>query len=101
MKCKTPLSCTASRKHRWRLAEVPKRARPGTFIVNCAIQLIVRLSNWPYEISSGLGGSAANALLEGRDPVDSVLDLGVGWPGPGRHPRDRPMRIAQRTEAGP
>lgn len=62
--------------------DVPKLARPGAFIVNCAIQPMVSLTEWPYEVGAGLGGSAANAMLEGRDPVGSELDLGVGWQDP-------------------
>jgi hypothetical protein len=31
---------------------------------------------------AGLGGSAAHALINGRDPVQSELDLGVGWQDP-------------------
>ncbi|KAF6248663.1 hypothetical protein COO60DRAFT_1466522 [Scenedesmus sp. NREL 46B-D3] len=38
--------------------------------------------DWPFEIGGGLGGSAAHALLHGRNPVQSELDLGVGWQDP-------------------
>ncbi|GAB4815617.1 hypothetical protein N2152v2_008073 [Parachlorella kessleri] len=62
--------------------DVPRLARPGTFIVNCSITPLVSLANWPYQLGGGLGGSGAYALLSGRDPVQSELDLGVGWQDP-------------------
>lgn len=62
--------------------DVPKHAREGAFIVNCAISPMVSLKSWPYEKSAGLGGSGAWALLNGRDGVEAELDLGVGWQDP-------------------
>lgn len=62
--------------------DVPRHARPGSYIVNCAISPFVSLAHWPYELRSGLGGSGAWAMLEGRDSVQSELDLGVGWQDP-------------------
>jgi cytidyltransferase-like protein len=62
--------------------DVPRHARPGGFIVNCAIGPTVSLRAWPYERNAGLGGSGAWALLNGRDGVASELDLGVGWQDP-------------------
>ncbi|MDA7538090.1 adenylyltransferase/cytidyltransferase family protein [Akkermansiaceae bacterium] len=62
--------------------DVPKHAREGGFIVNCAITPGVSLTNWPYEQKAGLGGSGAWALLNGSDPVKAELDLGVGWQDP-------------------
>ena len=62
--------------------DVPKYARPGAFIVNCAISPLVSLRDWSYERRSGLGGSGAWALLNGNDGVRSELDLGVGWQDP-------------------
>lgn len=62
--------------------DVPRFAREGEFIVNCAITPMVSLRDWPYERNSGLGGSGAWALINGRDGVDSELDLGVGWQDP-------------------
>lgn len=62
--------------------DVPRLARPGGYIVNCAISPTVSLRNWPYERNSGIGGSGAWALLNGRDGVDSELNLGVGWQDP-------------------
>ena len=49
---------------------------------NCAISPLVSISSWDYEKRSGLGGSAAWALLNGEDGVDSELNLGVGWQDP-------------------
>jgi hypothetical protein len=62
--------------------DVPRFARPGAYVVNCAISPTVSLRDWPYERNAGLGGSGAWALLNGRDGVGSELDLGVGWQDP-------------------
>ena len=62
--------------------DVPRFAREGEFVVNCAISPLVSLRDWPYEKQAGLGGSGAWALLNGRDGIDSELDLGVGWQDP-------------------
>ena len=62
--------------------DVPRFAREGACIVNCAISPLVSLRHWPYEKRSGLGGSGAWALLNGRSGIDSELDLGVGWQDP-------------------
>jgi len=62
--------------------DVPRHAREGAYVVNCAISPKVSLQDWPYEKKAGLGGSGAWALLNGRDPVRAELDLGVGWQDP-------------------
>lgn len=62
--------------------DVPRHAREGAFVVNCAISPMVSLRAWDYEKRSGLGGSGAWALLNGEDGVDKELDLGVGWQDP-------------------
>ena len=62
--------------------DVPRFSRPGEFVVNCAISPLVSLREWPYQKQAGLGGSGAWALLNGRDGVDSEIDLGVGWQDP-------------------
>jgi hypothetical protein len=62
--------------------DVPRLARAGAYIVNCAISPTVSLRDWPYERNAGLGGSGAWALLNGRDGIGSELDLGVGWQDP-------------------
>lgn len=62
--------------------DVPRHARSGEYLVNCAITPLVSLRHWPYEKYAGLGGSGAWAFLNGRDGVDSELDLGVGWQDP-------------------
>lgn len=62
--------------------DVPRYARDGAYVVNCAISPLVSLREWPYERNAGLGGSGAWALLNGRDGVDAELDLGVGWQDP-------------------
>ncbi len=62
--------------------DVPKYAIDGAYIVNCAISPTVSLANWNYEIGGGLGGSAAYAMLGGKDAFTSELNLGVGWQDP-------------------
>lgn len=62
--------------------DVPRFSRPGEFVVNCAISPLVSLREWPYQKQAGLGGSGAWALLNGRDGVESEIDLGVGWQDP-------------------
>jgi len=62
--------------------DVPKLSREGGYIVNCAITPKVSLNEWPFEIGGGLGGSAAYAILMGKNGVQSELDLGVGWQDP-------------------
>lgn len=62
--------------------DVPKHANRGAYIVNCAITPMVSLENWPYEKGSGLGGSAAHAILKGEDPFSSEEKLRVGWQDP-------------------
>ena len=62
--------------------DVPRFSRPGEFVVNCAISPLVSLREWPYEKQAGLGGSGAWALLNGKDGIESEIDLGVGWQDP-------------------
>ncbi len=62
--------------------DVPKHARQGAYVVNCAIAPMVSLRDWDYEKRSGLGGSGAWALLNGEDGVEDELALGVGWQDP-------------------
>jgi len=61
--------------------DVPAFAVPGTFITNCAISPLVTRDSWPYERCGGLGGSAAYALLSGRDAIAEELKK-VGWQDP-------------------
>jgi cytidyltransferase-like protein len=62
--------------------DVPRFARAGAYVVNCAISPTVSLRAWPYERNAGLGGSGAWALLNGKNGVTAELDLGVGWQDP-------------------
>jgi len=62
--------------------DVPKFARAGAYVVNCAISPLVSLQEWPYERNAGLGGSGAWALINGKNGVEAELDLGVGWQDP-------------------
>lgn len=62
--------------------DVPRFAKAGAYVVNCAISPVVSLREWPYERNAGLGGSGAWALLNGKDGVASEFDLGVGWQDP-------------------
>lgn len=61
--------------------DVPAYARKGAFIVNCTITPLVTLESWPYERCAGLGGSAAHALLTGRDALAEELKR-AGWQDP-------------------
>lgn len=62
--------------------DVPKFSKPDSYIVNCTISPLVSLTDWPYEKGGGLGGSAAFAILNGKDGIESELNLGVGWQDP-------------------
>jgi len=62
--------------------DVPKYARAGAYVVNCAISPLMSLRNWPYEQNAGLGGSGAWALLHGKDSMETELGLGAGWQDP-------------------
>lgn len=62
--------------------DVPRFARPGAYVVNCAISPLVSLREWPFEKQAGLGGSGAWALINGKDSFDSEFELGVGWQDP-------------------
>jgi galactokinase/mevalonate kinase-like predicted kinase len=62
--------------------DVPKFSKKGGFIVNCAISPLVSLDDWKYEKNSGLGGSAAYALLQAKIGVKAEIDMGVGWQDP-------------------
>lgn len=62
--------------------DVPKFSRKDSYIVNCTISPTVSLNKWDYEMDSGLGGSAAYAVLTGKNSIQSELDLGVGWQDP-------------------
>jgi len=62
--------------------DVPKFARRGGYVVNCAISPLVSNESWPYETGSGLGGSAAYAILKMINGVSAELNLGVGWQDP-------------------
>lgn len=62
--------------------DVPKLARKDAVIVNCSISPLVSKELWPYEQNAGIGGSAAWASLNGKDPITCELELGVGWQDP-------------------
>jgi cytidyltransferase-like protein len=62
--------------------DVPRLARKGGYVVNCAVSPLVSLEHWPYEIGGGLGGSAAHALLNVKNGIRSEVKLGVGWQDP-------------------
>jgi cytidyltransferase-like protein len=80
---KTPSQCPLRVDFAGGWLDVPKIAKEyGGYIVNCAIEPLVSLNDWIYEQNSGLGGSAAWAYLNGKDGVESELDMGVGWQDP-------------------
>ena len=56
--------------------------RGGAYVVNCAITPFVSLVKWPYERNSGLGGSSAWAMLEGKNPIQSERERRMGWQAP-------------------
>jgi len=62
--------------------DVPKFSIEGEYIVNCAIAPLVSLHQWDYKAKSGLGGSGAWSMLNGKDGVIEELNLGVGWQDP-------------------
>lgn len=62
--------------------DVPKFSKDNAYIVNCTITPSVSLKKWDYEMGGGLGGSAAYAVLTGKNSIESELDLGVGWQDP-------------------
>jgi len=62
--------------------DVPGLADVGGYVVNLAISPTVSLRDWRYEKCGGLGGSAALAVLDGRNGVDSELQAGAGWQDP-------------------
>lgn len=80
MKCPTEVPLRVDFAGGW--LDVPRYARTDGFIVNCAITPKVSLANWSYEIGGGLGGSAAQAILKGREAVNSEIEMGVGWQDP-------------------
>lgn len=62
--------------------DVPRLSRNDGFIVNVAIQPLVTKTEWGYMQNAGLGGSAAYALLCGKDAINTELGAGVGWQDP-------------------
>jgi len=62
--------------------DVPRFARPNSYVVNCAITPMVSLKHWGYERNGGLGGSAAYSVLLGNNAVETELQLGIGWQDP-------------------
>ena len=63
--------------------DVPGLTDVGGFVVNLAISPRVNLfESWPVRLCGGLGGSAADAILRGRDPFASELETGAGWQDP-------------------
>jgi len=62
--------------------DVPRYARADGYIVNCTVSPLVSLYDWAYEKCSGIGGSGAYALLQGKDGVASELEQNAGWQDP-------------------
>jgi len=62
--------------------DVPSLSRKGGYIVNCAISPLVSLVEWNYQQQSGLGGSAAWAILNGKSGFEAEIALGAGWQDP-------------------
>lgn len=63
--------------------DLPEKSVEGGYVINCTITPMVSLGNWQYPIGSGLGGSAAYSMLNGKNGIDSELnDNKVGWQDP-------------------
>lgn len=62
--------------------DVPKYSMEEGYIINTTITPSVSLDSWPYNIGAGLGGSAAHAILNMKNGIESELDDGVGWQDP-------------------
>lgn len=62
--------------------DVPANAIPGEYVVNCSVSPTVSLKEWNYRQGAGMGGSGGWSVLNGWDPVNSELGLGVGWQDP-------------------
>ena len=62
--------------------DVPAKAIPGEYVVNCSVSPTVSLKEWCYRQGAGMGGSGGWSVLNGWDPVGSELGLGVGWQDP-------------------
>jgi cytidyltransferase-like protein len=77
-----PHRSPAPRRLRRRLARCPALLPPRRIHRQLRHLPLVSLREWPYEKQAGLGGSGAWALLNGRDGVESEIDLGVGWQDP-------------------
>ena len=60
--------------------DVPRYARKGSYVVNCAITPMVSLCEWPYEKRSGLGGSGAPAVLRCWMSKARVTSWKEEWP---------------------
>lgn len=62
--------------------DVPALAHSDAKIVNCTITPMMSILQPFYEPGGGIGGSAAWALLHGKDPVKADLEQGAGWQDP-------------------
>jgi hypothetical protein len=62
--------------------DVPQFSRPEGRIVNLAVTPQVMLADLEAGRCSGLGGSAARAVLSGRNALDAELATGAGWQDP-------------------
>lgn len=62
--------------------DVPRFAVDDGYVVNCTIIPFMRKEDPSYRPCSGVGGSAAHAILNGQDPFLSEANAGVGWQDP-------------------
>jgi cytidyltransferase-like protein len=62
--------------------DVPQYARQGAYVVNAAIDWFIGQDTIPCPAGSGLGGSAAWALLHGQDTITAEAANGAGWQDP-------------------
>jgi len=63
--------------------DVPELSKTSGYIVNCTVTPGVSLGNWQYRIGSGIGGSAAYSILQGKNGVRAEMEEnGAGWQDP-------------------
>jgi hypothetical protein len=62
--------------------DVPALSVDHGYVVNCTITPMMSKFRNNYRVGGGVGGSAAWALLNGKNPIETELAAGVGWQDP-------------------
>ena len=78
--------------------DVPRFARECLYCKLRGVSPTVSLQDWQYEKRSGLGGSGAWALSNGKS-VHSELNLGVSWQDPAII-TDKTLCLEERSASG-